>query len=759
VFQARLIPVLDAVLVQLEQDPAARFVLDGQTVLLEDYLDVRPEHERRVAALVQRGALEIGPWYVLSDLLIPSISSLRRNLAEGVRDAARFGRRLEVLYSPDAFGHPGCLPELAQEFGMRWGVVRRGLGRPAGSDRDLYRWAAPGGASLLVHHLPAGGYDAAIGLAAAGNALAQAWAPIRRELAGRAVCDQIAVFMGADHHAMPRDVVGLCAQLQQLEPEHAVRVSGLTEYFEAVERSRPDPAVVRGELRRGDGHSWVLQDVHSTRSRLKRTHAGAELGLSRIAEPLVRLAGRQGNQDQQDLLRLAWRTLLQSQFHDTLAGTTSDAVQQEQLVRLATVAALAGEIATGSLWALAGHDPDRAPRPGDGGGRLVLWNPTERSRAGIVTAELSFFRSDILVGATSVASARLGKGSYPFALASSTGESIPVQVLGTRRDQERLDARSHYPDQDEVDRVWVAFQAPKLGAGEVATLTPKAQRRSPPDSGVEVRDGYLANRMVSLRISPMGVLTLSDRRTAAEYPGLGELVDEPDRGDLYTFSRGPGRDARGARPLGRAILARGPLLGALEARWAAAGQGELTARLVVTLFADSPIVRLRFDLDNRATDHRLRVRFPLGTLGSATAGATLGVEHRESAPRKHRAGGLEQEVGTAPAQRFVAVGGGARGLAVLAPGFFEYEWSAAGQLYLTLLRSIGELSRGELRERPGHAAWPTPTPLAQELGPHRIELAIAPLDGAAAAHPDRLEQLWEEAFLPVQACYLRNFER
>jgi 2-O-(6-phospho-alpha-D-mannosyl)-D-glycerate hydrolase len=751
VFQARLIPVLDAALDQLERDPAARFVLDGQTILLEDYLAVRPEQEPRIAALVRRGALEIGPWYVLSDLLIPCGSSLRRNLAEGARDAARFGRRLAVLYSPDAFGHPACLPELAREFGMRWGVVRRGLGRPSGNDRDLYRWESSG-ASLLVHHLPAGGYDLAIGLAAAGETLARCWAPLRSELVARAVGDQIAVFLGADHHPMPRDVSGLCARLQALEPGHEVRVSGLTEYFEAVERSQPDPPVLRGELRRGDGHSWVLQGVHSARSRMKHAHGDAELGLSRIAEPLAR-------SDQEALLRLAWRTLLQSQFHDTLAGTSSDAVQQEQAVRLAAVAALAREIATAGLGELAGYDPDRAHALPEGPGRLLLWNPSQHARAGIVAAELSFFRKDVLVGAPSSRSARLGAGAYPFALAAPGGELIPVQVLGTRREQERLDAPSHYPDQDEVDRVWVAFQMPQLAARELRALAPASARRAPAAAGLVVSDGFLQNRLVSLRVSATGSLTLTDRSTAEEYRSLGELVDEPDQGDLYTFSRGPGRDAQGGRPLATRILARGPLVGALEVRWhpASAGYGELAARLVVTLYADSSLVRLRLELDNRAANHRLRTRFPIGAGGAATAGAPLGVERQEPVAPRHRAHELEQEVATAPAQRFVAAGGGARTLAVLAPGFFEYEWSAAGQLYVTLLRSIGELSRGELRERPGHAAWPTPTPLAQEPGTHRIELAVAPLSAELLGSPDRVERLWEEAFLPVQACYFRNF--
>ncbi|HEX7024021.1 MAG TPA: hypothetical protein VF187_04300, partial [Gemmatimonadales bacterium] len=271
-FQARLVPVLDGVVRQLEGDEEARFVLDGQTILLEDYLAIRPEQEARIAALVRRGALEIGPWYVLSDLLVPSADSLRRNLEEGARDSARFGRRLDVLYSPDAFGHPAELPSLAAEFGMSRAVIRRGLGRPGGRDRDLYRWAAPDGRQLLAYHLPASGYDTAIELARAGGDLVAGWAAVRRELVGRAVTDQIAVFLGADHHAMPEDVSGLRRRLQELEPGHVVRVSGLTEFFEAVEARKPEAVALHGELRRSDGHAWVLPGALSARARMKRRH-------------------------------------------------------------------------------------------------------------------------------------------------------------------------------------------------------------------------------------------------------------------------------------------------------------------------------------------------------------------------------------------------------------------------------------------------------------------------------------------------------
>lgn len=756
-FQARLVPVIDEMLEQLERHADLRFVLDGQTVLLEDYLAVKPENEARIAALVKRGALEIGPWYVLSDLLMPSAESLRRNLAEGIRDARPFGRRLDVLYSPDAFGHPAELPRLAAEFGIKWAVIRRGLGRPGGLDRDLYRWEAAGGEKLLVYHLPAAGYDVAIDLADPGADLERTWLPIRRELVDRAVCDQIAVFLGADHHAMVRDVARLRDRLQALEPGNQVRLSGLAEYFGAVESARPDAPYGRGELRRIDGHTWVLQDVHATRSRIKRRLARLELVLSRIAEPAARLASAPNGTDRSGLLRVAWRTLLQCQFHDTMAGTTSDEVQKEQDVRLDTVAALCKEIATRSLWQIAGHDPDRVRSADPEAGRLVLWNPLERTRQGIMTAALTFFRADVLVGPPSDRKPRVRQGPEPFALISQSGDRIPVQVLAVRREQERRDAMRRYPDQDEVDRVWVAFRPRELPALAHSALEPLAARIAPPAEGLEARRDRLINRFLRVTVSSGGDLTLEDRRTGESYPGLARLEDEPDAGDLYTFSRGSGRVSRDRRPISQHIAAAGPLVGAIETRWSmpSAGRGQITVRQVVVLRADSSIVRIRLDVENSAFDHRLRAWFPVGAGHDALAGTALGHERRPAVDGDEDDSVIERPSRTAPAHRYASAGAGTRGLAVLAPGFFQYEWTADRRIAVTLLRSIGELARSELPERAGRAGWPMPTPEAQEIGLHTIELALVSAESAEALEPARLIEHWEDAFLPVQAIFLR----
>src|SRR5437763_1559246 len=258
-FQARLVPMLDDLLARLSSDPGYHsFLLDGQTVLVEDYLRVRPTQEPLLRSLVKAGRLQVGPWYVLADELIPSGESLVRNLLLGAADAERLGGRLDVLYSPDAFGHPAVWPALAREFGIRYGVPWGGLGGEPGQERDLYRWRGPDGRDALVWHLPPAGYEIGAALPADRDRLPAARGAVRAGLVGRAAGKHIPVFVGADHHAAHPDVSRLRDLLAEDEPQSAFRVSRLDEVFPTA-AGGAKPAPPAGELRWSYRYAWTLQ--------------------------------------------------------------------------------------------------------------------------------------------------------------------------------------------------------------------------------------------------------------------------------------------------------------------------------------------------------------------------------------------------------------------------------------------------------------------------------------------------------------------
>ncbi|MCH8200988.1 MAG: hypothetical protein IIB85_03600, partial [Chloroflexi bacterium] len=64
-FRVRLVRMMDALIELFERDPGFKhFVLDGQTVPLDDYLEIRPERRETIERLVRDGGLLLGPNYM-----------------------------------------------------------------------------------------------------------------------------------------------------------------------------------------------------------------------------------------------------------------------------------------------------------------------------------------------------------------------------------------------------------------------------------------------------------------------------------------------------------------------------------------------------------------------------------------------------------------------------------------------------------------------------------------------------------------------
>jgi alpha-mannosidase len=768
--RARLVEALDALLEQLEQDRRiTSFLLDGQTILLDDYLTIRPERRETVAALVEAGRLVTGPWYVLADEQVPAGESLVRNLILGCSAARRLGGSAEALYSPDAFGHPGWLPALGQEFGITTAVLWRGVAPEATGGKDLFWWQAADGRKILVYHLPPEGYEIGSNLLVPRERLAEAWPRVAAHLLPRAATRHVALFVGADHHAAPPDLGALAGALAAVAPAHDFRFSHLKEFLLAAAAEARDIAQVAGELRWSYGYTWTLQGVHGTRAPLKRRNSTIEQLLLRAAEPLAALTAGSGSAA---ILRQAWRETIACHFHDAIAGCASDLVAQAMEVRFDDAEAAAREVVRTALDRLAGHDPDLARARGPEGSRLLVWNAAARARGGVVLAEITFFRRDVPVGPPGGRKPRAGRGVRPFMLRAVRADGrvaeIAPQVLSVEPGLERVDARRHYPDQDEVDRVRIALPLPDAIPGFGARLLEVHMASGEPlEEFASAAGRLLWNGRLQFGLDRDGTGVLRAGGVARPFVGLFALESEADVGDTYTFCPGWRDQARRARAGRPRVTAAGPLVAGLEwpltmrcGRGEGVRDGRVTASVRVEAIGDSAALACRILVDNQARDHRLRLRFPTGLVRTPVlAGTGFGVAERAASRKPARRFPSETPVRTAPAHRFVAAARRERGLAVFAPGFFEYEWTPNGDLLITLLRSVGELSREGLSTRPGHAGWPTPTPLAQCLGADVIELGLAPVSARDLGAPERLERMWEDLFVPPVARWIRDYRR
>src|ERR1700736_3951327 len=135
-FRIALVDVVDQVLELLEADERMRFTLDGQLATVDDYLEIRPEAEERIRALVRSGRLAIGPWYTLMDEFLVSGESIVRNLELGLARAEELGGAMQIGYLPDSFGHIAQMPQILRRSGIQIAVVWRGV--PEAIDRHAF---------------------------------------------------------------------------------------------------------------------------------------------------------------------------------------------------------------------------------------------------------------------------------------------------------------------------------------------------------------------------------------------------------------------------------------------------------------------------------------------------------------------------------------------------------------------------------------------------------------------------------------------
>ncbi len=147
--------MVDAVLDLLEPDPSfTHFLLDGQTAMVDDYLEIRPEAESRINALAGAGRLALGPWHSQPDEFLVSGETLVRNLQTGMARSAELGGTMAVGYLPDSFGHAAQMPQLLRLAGIGHAVVFRGV--PDSVESTAFWWEAPDGSRVRAEHLALG---------------------------------------------------------------------------------------------------------------------------------------------------------------------------------------------------------------------------------------------------------------------------------------------------------------------------------------------------------------------------------------------------------------------------------------------------------------------------------------------------------------------------------------------------------------------------------------------------------------------------
>lgn len=385
---------MDGLLELLEKDPAFKyFMLDGQTIALEDYLSMRPEQEAVLREHIQKGRIIIGPWHILPDMFLVGPEAHIRNLLQGDRTTRRFGPKMPVGYIPDPFGHPGQVPQILQGFGIDAACLWRGIDELQPVE---FWWQSPDGSRVFMANLRES-YANGAGLQTENlPVFAESIAELGASLAAHSAAADQLIMLGTDHMQPPPNTSAAIAYANRALAETHVIHSTLPQYIAAVRSSvsGEDLPVVEGELR-ACKRMHLLPGVLSARMWIKQRNHASENLLTKWAEPFStwqELAGAGPGQaktlaHKSEILQQAWRLLMENHPHDSICGCSVDQVHDEMKPRFDQVDQIGEELVRQSLGAIAETvSTDGQPAALKA---VVLFNPSSFSRSDSVSAEFS----------------------------------------------------------------------------------------------------------------------------------------------------------------------------------------------------------------------------------------------------------------------------------------------------------------------------------------------------------------------------------
>ncbi|WP_373229832.1 alpha-mannosidase [Cohnella sp.] len=757
-----LVKLMDRLLDILEQDPTySSFHLDGQTIILEDYLQVRPEKKDRLAKLILEGRIHIGPWYILQDEFLTSSEANIRNLLTGHRDAKEYGALSKLGYFPDSFGNMGQAPQIMRQADIDTAVFGRGV-KPTGfnnmvgeqdyeSPYSELHWESPDG-SRMLGILFANWYSNGNEIPTDQESARVFW---DEKLAGaeRYASTPHLLFMnGCDHQPIQTDLPMALQTARELYPDTEFVHSDFETYLEALKMTVPDDLqTISGELRSQRTDGWgTLVNTASARVYIKQMNEQCQTLLEKGAEPLAAYASLLGFDYPHHQLLHAWKTLMQNHPHDSICGCSVDEVHREMITRFEKSRQVAEMVADESAAFIAERiDTSVFAAVGNGAMPLVVFNTTGWARSGVVTVDLDvcriYFREGIPFDEMKekVKSMPIEGGTILDGEGGQT--ACKVTDLGLRFGYDLPDDRFRQPYFARTLRIeFEAADVPANGHKAYAFL-PSQISAADGDRSLLVDERSMENGHIRVRVEANGSLTLTEKKSGKTFRGLCMYEDTGDIGNEYMY-----KQPNGELPLTTehvkaevSVLSDTPYEVSIEIvhDWEIPAEAEpllaqereelvwftgrlsgrvsrtvpLRIRTVVSLEKHGKGLKVRTEFVNSAKDHRVRVLFPTDLNTDVHyADSIFEAVKRDNEPASE----WSNPSYCHHQQAFVSLHDEEAGLTIANRGLNEYEVlrDSRNTIAVTLLRSVGELGD-----------WGVfPTPEAQCIGPHTAEFMIIP---------------------------------
>lgn len=752
----RLVSLIDDLLDLFKSDPDFNsFHLDGQTIILDDYLEVRPHRKDELQAAITAGKLKIGPFYILQDDFLISSESNTRNMLVGLDECQRWGAHVDLGYFPDTFGNMGQAPQMLAEAGITAAAFGRGV-KPTGFDNavisdDKYSssfsemWWEGADKTTVFSLLFANWYSNGNEIPVDESAAKVFWKTKLAEAEQYAATPHLLMMNGVDHQPVQQDVTSAIKVANTLFPDYEFIHSNFADYIAAVKADLPpDLSTVKGELTSQETDGWyTLANTASTRVYLKQKNTEVQRQLENITEPLATMAASITGRYPHDELRYAWKLLMQNHPHDSICGCSIDEVHREMMTRYEKALEVGKFLATEAIETLAAtidttcFTTDERP--------FIVVNTAGSTKTDTIIQEIEWKRLPFSAGKPSDLHDQLMAETLPdFVVRSASGALLTTEVINktVRFNYDLPKDRFRQPYM--AIYITVRFVSPQLPAlsWHSYALTPVEEVPLNTIPLIAYDTHHLENDKLYVEIGLDGRLTVTDKQTQQSYPHLLTFENVGDIGNEYIFKQANNDSClfahtndceteilsnttdmatiRLTQTMSIPVSADEQLQLEMERvtdiQERQSERSEITAPLTlttdITLVKGSRHLQFTTRFTNTMTNHRLRVLFPTGlTVDHHYADSIYEVVKRPTLVTSN----WKNPTNPQHQQCFVNVQDEAVGVTVTNYGLNEYEvLSADNTIALTLLRAVGELGD-----------WGYfPTPEAQCLGEHSVSYGI-----------------------------------
>ncbi|MFX1254369.1 MAG: glycoside hydrolase family 38 C-terminal domain-containing protein [Promethearchaeota archaeon] len=780
-FRFRLVQLIDQLLeIMAVQD--YYFMLDGQTIVLEDYLEIRPEKKADLLRHIRDGKLAVGPWYILPDEWLVGQESLIRNLEYSFDLAKTLDIPLmQIGYLPDQFGHTRVIPQLLGDLTSFSSVfLWRGVGPEVTTVPFIWKSDQNSTTSILGVYMPFGYGNAAT----LSENLDSLITDIKQKVDDLKSFSPVPVYLlmnGTDHQFPSPKLQFL---LKNINIDNTkVSLDLLDRYLDNLKQSMDQanysPPEYIGEFR-SSARAHLLQDTYSARMWIKQWNSKIEDLLVHYAEPLNTYLSHYLEKDYPTaFLTQAWKWLLKNQPHDSICGCSIDQTHEEMKSRYYWAENLAESTIENALSIIKNEIGESKTSS------CLVFNPSSCSEIpiyfeftvpihlavqGLQTDagheyEIQPIRSsEDLIFENTFSSFTLRSGLKLLPGRKLMDEYVNEVVISDSADPGVCEIRlicdkapiGELNVQELKKQVIDLINSKKYRRfnvlvtrgsqqtyGAVVPLVPwgftkfhfkTTSSRFPPKDELIISKNKIINEFYEVTFNKDGSFDLKDQKTGLHYSKLHIFEDWGDRGDEYSFGR-LGPEKAEITNVQRNVTVKGSLFCEIRQtlnintfkevdsnRQKRTGRTLISVTTTFRFYRDLPRIDITTELTNTAKDHRLRICFDLPFKSSHTITSTHFGYVQRSGDSIGDESYVEAPSGIQPQKRFIKVENEENqvGVTLINQGLPEIELVNGSRLALTLIRAIGYLSRSDFPERRMHAGPFLETPGAQELNKHYV---------------------------------------